>query len=131
MSARARAMALGLLTATFGVGAGCGLFGESPPPIGSEVTLTEPWAPMGLPVAGGTVTMSEPESLTVRFEGEAPEPVLARFAEALTADGWALESDTSVPGVVNQTWAKDGTTLAVSGLAREGEVKVSMSILPF
>jgi len=131
MARRARTLGMACVVATLVVGGGCGLFDEGPPPIGSEVVLTDPWAPMGLPVAGGTVTMSEPESLTVRFEGDVPEPVLARFAEALRADGWGVEADTSVPGVVNQTWAKDGATLAVSGMVRDGEVKVSMSILPF
>lgn len=136
MSSMARFNPIGVLrlAALVGVlasGSACGLFDEGPPPIGSEVPLTEPWAAMGLPVAGGRVTMSEPESLSVRFDGEAPEPVLEAFRGALESGGWALEADTSVPGVVNQTWRKDNTTLAVSGLAREGEIKVSVSILPF
>ncbi len=130
-----RRAAVAMLALGLGWTAGCGALNpfsdDGPPPIGSAVPLTPPWTAWSLPVASGTVTMSEPESLTVRHPGSDVEAVLGGYRTALETAGWTLEADTSVPGVVNQSWAKDGTSLAVSGLSRNDEVKVSLSILPF
>lgn len=109
---------------------GCGWWG-GPPEIGEAVDLTEPWVSLSLPLEAGTVTMSEPESLTARHPGDDVERVLGGYIGALKAAGWSLQADTSVPGVVNQTWTHGEQTMALSGMTREGQVKVSLSVLPF
>lgn len=122
---------IGVMVAWLAGSGGCMFFEDAGPEHAASVPLTAPWVELGLPVDGGDVTLSEPESMSVRFGGASPEVAAAPFADALTAGGWSRESDTSVPGVVNQTWAREGTTLALSAMARDGVTVVSISRLPF
>lgn len=107
------------------------VLGSGEPMYTESTPITEPWSSLALPVASAKVTFSDADTLSVHHvEGDVPT-VGARYAEALTAAGWARQSDTSAGGIFNQTWTREGQSLALSVLD-SGEVRVaSLSILPF
>lgn len=112
--------------------AGCeGMFSEDKPHFSATVPLTAPWEGMKLPVTDAVITFSDPTTMTAQHAGQVPAALAPKYTDALTAAGWAKEADTSAGGIVNQTWTKDGKSVAFTVMDHEGAAVVSISVLPF
>jgi hypothetical protein len=108
-----------------------GLFPSDEPRFTEATSITEPWASMNLPVQDGKVTVSGADTLTVHHAQGTTDDLGQRYADALQAAGWTKDADTSGSGVVNQTWSKEGKSLALNVLDHDGERVVSLAVLPF
>lgn len=120
------------ITGLLSLAAGCEWLLVSDEPHFTEASaLTAPWDGLSLPTAGGTVTFSDAETLSVHHQQTEPKALGASYGAALVAAGWTLEADTSAGQIVNHTYTREGTSLALSVMTSDGAQVVSLSLLPF
>lgn len=98
--------------------------------INQSAELTDPWRQMDLPLAGGEVLTSDPETCTFTFlQGEVAD-LAWTFAHRLERDGWAERERRHGTGRIAIRFVRDDRELAVSVRKVLGVVTVTLDVHP-
>ena len=84
------------------------------------VQLTEPWLGMNLPLADGTVVLSDKTVMLVGYEGGSIAGLSSSYADAIQKAGWAKAEDYSTPDFTAIVFTKGAQKVGFAVGTEEG-----------
>ena len=104
-----------LLLGLFGIGTSlaCGGLADFELP---SAELTDPWKAMGVPVADGTVLLSDANTLTVQYKGDKADEMIKKYTKVIVKAGFKKGNE-----------SKSGDTTAVVFSGKKGSLSLVAS----